>query len=159
MTATRREVLLAIGAAASFALARRAEAAPALPKRAAAKAAKAPVPAAQRAMATELAPGSTYGTCTLVEVGAACEGAIPIRLSDNAGRAFEVEVMRFDPAAPGIARAGSMAVYLRNGGNGSKASEEEHGLAAMAIAAEIARREAAGARAPVLASVRERSRA
>jgi hypothetical protein len=83
-------------------------------------------------------------------------GALPVRLRDQAGRSFGVDLLRHDPTTPGIARAGSLAAYLSNDGGGMLATEEEHGLAAMAIAAHLAAREAAGARLPCLSTLRER---
>jgi hypothetical protein len=150
MAATRREVLLAIGAAAAGAFALR-EATPRKPRRSRSR--------STSEVATALPAGMTIGTCTLTSVDPICDGAVPMSLVDSRGRAFQVEVMRFDAAAPGVARAGSLAVYLRNGGDGAKASDEEHGLAAMTIAAEIARRERDGAKVPRLCSVRDRARA
>lgn len=142
MRQTRREVLFGIGAAISGALiARRAGAAVSGPS----------------AAALPLAAGTKVGACSVIAVEPVREGAIPVRMTDSQGQTFVVEVMRFDPAAPGVARAGSLAVYLRNGGNGAKATNEEHGLAAMALARVLAAREAAGATVPRLASVRERS--
>ena len=77
-------------------------------------------------------------------------------LADADGRTFTVEVMRFDPRVPGVARAGSLAVYVSNGGGGAIATDEEHGLGAMALAAEIAKREAAGMHVPELATMSDR---
>jgi hypothetical protein len=84
------------------------------------------------------------------------DGVLPIVIADRHGTEFEVEVMRFDAATPGVARAGSLAVYVNNGGDGDTATYEEHGLAAMALAAEIARREARGDAVAKLRSLRER---
>ena len=106
--------------------------------------------------ATAFAPGTALGPCTVVRVAGLEDGAIPIILASADGRKCEVDVMRFDPKVPGIARAGSMAIYLANNGDGEKPSDEAHGLGALALAAELARREASGAKVPALKTITER---
>jgi hypothetical protein len=106
--------------------------------------------------ALAIAPGTVFGTCTLVRVDKQVRGAVPMLLATANGQTFGVEVMRFDPRMPGVARAGSLAVYVSNGGGGATRTDEEHGLAAMALAAEIARREARGMDVPALSTMRER---
>jgi hypothetical protein len=105
---------------------------------------------------TDVPPGTKLHESTLVRVLDERDGALPIVLADRHGTEFEIEVMRFDASTPGVARAGSLAVYMNNGGNGDTATHEEHGLAAMALGAEIARREARGEAVAKLASLRER---
>jgi hypothetical protein len=105
---------------------------------------------------TDIPAGTRVHESTLVRVLDERDGTLPIVLADRHGTEFEVEVMRFDASAPGVARAGSLAVYMNNGGNGDIATHEEHGLAAMALAAEIARREANGDAVAKLVSLRER---
>ena len=94
--------------------------------------------------AVRLAPGMPLGPCRLVRELPLHEGSMPFELVDAAGGRFVVEVHRHDPGAPGIARAGSLSVYLRNGGTGATPTREDHGLGAMALAAELARLEATG---------------
>jgi hypothetical protein len=159
MSSTRREVLLGIVAAAGGAYALRSTDGATFLRAHARAARKAAVASIAKGYSTDLEAGTKFGTCTLASIAPECDGAIQITLTDSAGAAFVVEAMRHDAAAPGVARAGSLAVYLRNGGDGSTASHEEHGLAAMAVASEIARRQAAGARVQALATVRERARA
>ena len=100
--------------------------------------------------------GTTFATCTLLRVEPQERGAVRMLLAGADGRTFTVEVMRFDPRVPGVARAGSLAVYVSNGGGGAIATDEEHGLGAMALAAEIAKREAAGMHVPQLATMSDR---
>jgi hypothetical protein len=114
------------------------------------------VPRSREALSTDIEPGTKLHTSAVVRVLDERDGALPIALADADGVEFEVEVMRFDEAAPGVARAGSLAVYMNNGGDGDTATHEEHGLAAMALAAEIARREARGDAVAQLVSLRER---
>ncbi len=105
---------------------------------------------------TAIPAGTRLHESTLVSVSDERDGTVPIVLADRHGTEFEVEVMRFDAATPGVARAGSLAVYMNNGGDGDTATHEDHGLAAMALAAEIARREAGGAKVATLVSLAER---
>jgi hypothetical protein len=86
------------------------------------------------------------------------DGSVSVRLADSAGRPFDIELLGYDARTPGVARAGSLGVYLNNKGRGSTATVEEHGLAAMALARHLTRREASGARLPVLPTLAERSR-
>ena len=111
---------------------------------------------ASGALSTDVPAGTKLHTSALARVLDERDGTLPIVIADRHGTEFEVEVMRFDPSAPGVARAGSLAVYVNNGGDGDIATHEEHGLAAMALAAEIARREAAGKAVAKLVSLRER---
>jgi hypothetical protein len=104
----------------------------------------------------DLAPGTRLGPCTLVRVQPLERGGAPVVLRDPHGRDFVVEVHRHDPRAPGVARAGSLAVYVRNGGDGATRTDETHGLGAMALAARLEARERAGGRVPRLASIVER---
>ncbi len=100
--------------------------------------------------------GARFGTCTLLRVDPQERGAVRMLLAGADERTFTVEVMRFDPQVPGVARAGSLALYVSNGGGGAAATDEEHGLGAMALAAEIAKREAAGMHVPQLSTMSER---
>lgn len=104
----------------------------------------------------ELMPGTRLGPCTFVRVQPVEQGGVPVVLRDPHGRDFVVEVHRHDARAPGVARAGSLAVYLRNGGDGATRTEETHGLGAMALASRLEARERAGGCVPRLASIVER---
>lgn len=90
--------------------------------------------------------GTKFNTCTVQEVGALEHGCVPVAFVDTRGKAFVVDVLRHDPSLPGVAQAGALGVYMKVGRRG--ATREEHGLAAMALAAELARRQKAGARLP-----------
>ena len=105
----------------------------------------------------QLRAGVPVGPCTVSRVLPVENGALPVELVDAWGHAFVVEVHRWDEAAPpAIARAGSLAVYLRNGGTGTTRTNEAHGLGAMALAALLEAREKAGKPVPRLASITER---
>jgi hypothetical protein len=149
MRVTRREAFLGLGTVgAAVAMGGVVEAAGAMNS--------AGAPTVRHASSTDVPAGTKLHESTLVGVLEARDGTIPIVLADRHGAEFEVEVMRFDASMPGVARAGSLAVYMNNGGNGDTATHEEHGLAAMALAAEIARREAGGAKVAKLVSLAER---
>lgn len=90
--------------------------------------------------------GVQLGPYRVHSVGLAERGGIPVVLSTVSGETFRVDVLRFDPSdgASGIGAVGYVSVYLRNGGDGRTATNEEHGLGAMALAEELRRREQAG---------------
>jgi hypothetical protein len=105
----------------------------------------------------QLRAGIRVGPCTISRVLPVENGALPVELVDPSGRPFLAEVHRWDAnAPPGIARAGSLAVYLRNGGTGTTRTNEAHGLGAMALASLLEAREMAGKPMPRLASIVER---
>jgi hypothetical protein len=100
--------------------------------------------------------GARFAGCLVHDVGVVKHGSVAITFSDAAGEFFVVDILRHDPETPGVAQAGSLAVYMRIDGQG-KPTREEHGLAAMSLAAELSRREAAGLPAPALRTLNERA--
>lgn len=94
--------------------------------------------------------GRELGSYRVVSVGPIDRGGIPLVMTTAAGVSFRVDVLRVDPAdgGAGIGAVGSVSVYLRNGGDGRTATDEEQGLGAMAAAEELLRRERAGWRPP-----------
>jgi hypothetical protein len=101
--------------------------------------------------------GAVFGACSVTAVTARDDGAVAVALADTSGRSFEVELLGHDPHTPGVAHAGSLAVYLNNQGRGVTATVEEHGLAAMALGAHLAHREAAGVTLPALPTLSQRA--
>jgi hypothetical protein len=101
--------------------------------------------------------GKRLGRCTVVRVDPIVAGAVPVTLRTDGGSEFEVDVLRHDPETPGVARAGSLAVFVNNGGSGDKATIEEHGLGAMALARWLEQREALGQPLPALWTLRQRA--
>jgi hypothetical protein len=101
-------------------------------------------------------PQARFGTCRVVQVERTSDGSLGLTLADRAGQRFELELLGHDANAPGVAGAGSLAVYVKNQGHGTTATVEEHGLAAMALARHLARHEAGGARLPVLPTLSAR---
>ena len=107
---------------------------------------------------TGVRPKARFGTCEVLSLETMRDSAVGVRLADSTGQPFEIELLGYDPRTPGGARAGSLGVYMNNRGQGSTGTIEEHGLAAMALARHLARREASGVRLPVLPTLAERSR-
>ncbi len=107
--------------------------------------------------ALDAAPGTQFGRCAVQKVAVAEDGAIAVHMRDSKGEPFELELLAHDDRTPGVARAGSLGVYMRNNGRGDKATIEEHGLAAMAFAAHVRRLHAAGASLPSAPTLTRRS--
>src|SRR5206468_2044916 len=93
----------------------------------------------------ELRAGARLERWTIVDVQRVASGGIAVTMATEDGEPFQVDVLRRDDGAPGVAQTRSLSLYLVNGGNGRVASVEEHGLGAMALAAWLDAREAAGA--------------
>ena len=110
-----------------------------------------------RALFGPLAAGAQLDRWTVVEIHDASSGGIPVVMATAAGEKFQVDVLRRDDAAPGVANTRSLSLYLCNKGDGRTASDEEHGLGAMALAHALAEREAAGAPLPPLLTLAERN--
>jgi hypothetical protein len=104
-----------------------------------------------------VAPGMKLASSTVLLVGDVEVGTIPITLVDPDGRSFQLDVLRDDARSPAVARGGSLAVYVTNSGNGTLTTPEAHGLAAMALAAHLARREANGSPPPALLTLEGRA--
>ena len=116
-----------------------------------------PAPVSSTRPVPELFVGMKVGRCVVVSVGPIERGAVPVVLKAPDGSVFGIDVLKHDRFTPGVSRAGSLAVYLNNGGAGLKDSVEEHGLAAMALAKWLARREALGRPVPSLLTLRQRA--
>jgi hypothetical protein len=114
------------------------------------------VPAASSVL-PELVPGLRIGSCTVLKVGEVVAGGIPVLLQAPNGSQFGVDILRHDRRTPGVARGGRLAVYLNNGGTGGTASNETHGLGAMALAGWLARRESHGCPVPSLLTLKQRA--
>jgi hypothetical protein len=114
------------------------------------------VPGRAPGLVPGLVPGLRVGRCTLVEVRAVELGGIPVVLRAPDGHLFEVDILRHDPATPGVARAGALGLYVRNNGTGTTSTHEEEGLGAIALAGVLAR-EGADRRTPRLRTLRERA--
>ncbi len=151
MTASRREALKAFGVLTAAVTA-------GLPAKGAAGAVK-PDAASSLRWLGDL-DGARFAGCLVHDVSEVREGGVAVTFSDALGEFFVVDVLRHDEAAPGVARAGSLDVFLHGAKpteQGTRPTPEPHGLAAMALAAEIARREAAGAAFPALMTLGERA--
>ncbi len=90
-----------------------------------------------------LAAGAVIARWRVAAVHALRFGAVPVVLESEAGARFQVDVLRRDPdaAAPtGIGNTDALSLYLSNEGDGTTATVEEQGLAAMALADELGER-------------------
>jgi hypothetical protein len=114
------------------------------------------------ASAEGLAPSELFAElpplagCRVVHVGAILAGAVPLVLEGPAGL-FQVDVCRLGTkGARGLAQSRSLEFFVHNGGRGDRLSSPEQIRAVRALAAELERRELAGARIPELSSWVER---
>jgi hypothetical protein len=93
-----------------------------------------------------LCAGSRFGRWTLVRIGPLDRGAVTVRVRAADGAEFNLEILARDPSplvsAPPASTA-RFAVYVCNGGDGTLATAEEQGLAAMALATVVAGNEPA----------------
>jgi hypothetical protein len=90
-----------------------------------------------------LEPDAMLGSWKILHVGPLSRGGRVILMS-GAGERFELEVLLRDaegPRPPG--ESAKFAVFVRNAGNGATSTDEDHGLAAMSLAAHLRTREAA----------------
>ena len=98
-----------------------------------------------RALLAPIGPGGTIGRWTVDAIRPLAEGAVTVAVSGEDRRSFQLEILARDaspiaPRAPG--EAGRFAIYVRNGGDGFAPTDEEQGLAAMALAEIVRRNEA-----------------
>lgn len=103
-----------------------------------------------RALFGPLVEGSPISTHWRLEaVHGVRAGAIPVVLSTTDGQRFAAEIFRDDPgSARPVARAGELALYLVNRGDGHSPTDEAFGLGVMALGRELEGRLAAGALLP-----------
>ncbi len=110
-----------------------------------------------RAFFGELWAGAALDRWRLVAVHDVSAGGVPVEMETADGRRFQVDVLRRDDALPGLANTRSLSLYLQNRGEGKRASDEEQGLGAMALAHALEAREASGAKVPRLLTLGERN--
>lgn len=97
------------------------------------------------------------GSWKVLHVGPLSRGGRVILMRGAGDDRFELEVLLRDaegPRPPG--ESGKFAVFVRNAGNGSTSTDEDHGLAAMNFASHLRTRESAIDPAGFL-TMRERS--
>lgn len=104
-----------------------------------------------------LHPGTRIDRWVVAKVHAVTLGAVPVALAGEDGVAFQVDVLRRDQRSAAVGASPSLAVYVVNGGGGTQRTHEDHGLAAMALAAHLAEREQAGASVPKLLTHAQRT--
>ncbi len=84
-----------------------------------------------------LAVGSRLNRWTVEQILPVKDGAASVVLRDGKGESFQLDICARDDAASapvGPGRSERFQVFLANSGDGSKATFEDHGLAAMALA-------------------------
>jgi hypothetical protein len=109
------------------------------------------------AVLSDLGPGTAIDTWTIVAVHPITHGAIPIVLEAEDGERFQVDVMAKDPSFPAVGESEHFSVFVANAGDGRQATDERHGLGAMALAAALREREIGGAPLPELWTMAERT--
>lgn len=98
------------------------------------------------ALIRPLREGARLGRWTIARVAPLQRGAVTLTLAGDDGRAFRLEILARDPSplAPRPpALTERFAVHVCNGGDGWLPTEEEQGLAAMALAPVLAANERA----------------
>src|SRR5262245_473180 len=88
-----------------------------------------------------LTAGSRFGRWSVVEVNPHA-GALRVVVKGDDAAPFTLEVMARDHAADAViapATTEHLAVFVRNGGNGEQPTNEDHGLAAITLAAHLAK--------------------
>ncbi len=110
-----------------------------------------------RAVLGGLQIGSRIERWTIVAILDPSHGGIPVVMATATGERFRVDVLRRDDAALGVANTSQLSLYLCNQGRGTLATEEEHGLGAMALARALEKTEKTAAQLPRLLTLRERN--
>jgi hypothetical protein len=110
---------------------------------------------AEKALLRELPEGSRLANKWRVEqIHGVTFGAIPIVLSSIDSGRFQIDIMRRDDETRGVASTEKLELFVANGGNGNKLTDEDHAEAAIAMAEVLARSESAAPRG--LLTLRER---
>lgn len=102
-----------------------------------------------------LVPGTQIGRWTVEEVHPLTFGGVPVILSSARTGRFQVDVLKRDPEIAGVGDTRELSVFVSNLGNGSKSTQEEQGLGAMALARELLKLDSSPSR-PELLTLRER---
>lgn len=115
-----------------------------------------------RTLLAPLAPGDRLDRWTVERILPVEDGAASVVLSDESGQRFQLDICKRDtaassPAGPG--RSQHFEVFLANSGDGSKATFEDHGLAAMALAEVIRTNEQGIDRTPFSTQARRAAKA
>ncbi len=94
-----------------------------------------------RALFGDLAAGGRLGDWRISRVHGLYLGAIPVVMVDSAGTSFQVDVLRRDAdGLQGVGNTDALSLFLANQGNGSRPTDENHGLGVMALAHQLSRR-------------------
>lgn len=85
-------------------------------------------------------------------------GAIAVVLRTPAGKAFQVDVLRRDPAIAGVAETKHFSLFVANHGDGSMGTDEYQARGTKVLAHHLRRTERSGSPLPELLSFRQRNR-
>ncbi len=84
-------------------------------------------------------------------------GAIAVVMRTPTGEAFQVDVLRREPAVAGVGETEHFSLFVANSGNGSKSTEEWQARGAKVLAHHIRRTERSGSPHPQLLTFSERA--
>ncbi|EDM81030.1 hypothetical protein PPSIR1_25661 [Plesiocystis pacifica SIR-1] len=110
------------------------------------------------AVAQALVPaGLNVGKWSVESVHAPRYGSMAVVMRTPSGEAFQVDVLRRDPAMAGIAETEHFSLFVANSGDGSKATDEMQARGAMVLAHQLRFTERSGTPIPELLTFRQRA--
>lgn len=114
--------------------------------------------ARQLAMVEALIPADLdLGKWSIQKVQAPMLGAIPVVMRTPTGETFQVDILRRDVNASGIADTKHFSLFIANSGNGSTSTDEWQARGAKVLAHHLGRTERSGAPLPSLMTHSERA--
>ncbi|KIG14442.1 hypothetical protein DB30_06785 [Enhygromyxa salina] len=115
--------------------------------------------ARELAMVEALIPaGLDMGNWSIEKVQAPRLGAIAVVMRTPKGDAFQVDMLRRDASAAGLADTKHFSLFIANSGNGSKSTDEWQARGVKVLAHHISRTERSGAPLPELMTFAQRER-
>jgi hypothetical protein len=115
--------------------------------------------ARELAMVEALIPaGLDVGKWSIEKVQAPRLGAIAVVMRTPDGEAFQVDMLRRDAGAPGLADTKHFSLFIANSGNGSTSTDEWQARGVKVLAHHISRTERSGAPLPELMTFSQRER-
>jgi hypothetical protein len=115
--------------------------------------------ARELAMVEALIPADLdVGNWTIEKVQAPRLGAIAVVMRTPNGDAFQVDMLRRDASAPGLADTKHFSLFIANSGDGSKSTDEWQARGVMVLAHHLSRTERSGTPLPELMTFSQRER-
>jgi hypothetical protein len=115
--------------------------------------------ARELAMVEALIPADLdVGKWSIEKVQAPRLGAIAVVMRTPNGDAFQVDMLRRDASAPGLADTKHFSLFIANSGDGSKSTDEWQARGVMVLAHHLSRTERSGAPLPELMTFSQRER-